>query len=87
MDSDFRTRRGRLRGFTINRLIPNSSQQRAQIAALAELAPIRIPYLANRVAIGGALDQCLPVWKFKRADTRLKRLWWDLCGELLYGRN
>ena len=23
MDSDFRTRRGRLRGFSINRLIPN----------------------------------------------------------------
>jgi len=71
----------------INRLIPNSSQQRAQMAALSELAPIYSPYLANRVAVGGALDQCLPVWKFKRADSRLKKLWRDLCGDLLYGRN
>lgn len=71
----------------INRLIPNSSQHRAQIAALSELAPIHSPYLANRVAVGGALDQCLPVWKFRRADPLLKKVWRDLCGELLYGRN
>lgn len=71
----------------INRMIPNSSQHRAQIAALSEIAPIYTPYLANRVAVGGALDQCLPVWRFKRADRGLRTLWRDLCGELLYGRN
>jgi chromosome partitioning protein len=71
----------------INRLIPNSSQHRAQIAALSEIAPIHTPYLTNRVAVGGALDLCLPVWKFRRADAPLKRLWKDLCGEFLYGRN
>ncbi|HBL26187.1 MAG TPA: hypothetical protein DD490_05055 [Acidobacteria bacterium] len=71
----------------INRLIPNSSQQRAHIASLSGLAPIYSPYLANRVAVGGALDQCLPVWKYKRADPRLRHLWRALCGDLLYGRN
>jgi chromosome partitioning protein len=71
----------------INRLIPNSTQHRAQIAVLSEIAPVFHPFLANRVAIGGALDECLPVWRFKRADSRLKKLWRDLCGELLYGRN
>jgi chromosome partitioning protein len=68
----------------LNRVIPNSSQHRAQIAALCAIAPIEPPYLANRVAVGAALDSCLPVWRFRRADRALRKVWRDLCGALLY---
>lgn len=69
----------------INRFNRSSSQQNRYIEALAEHVELTEPYLTLRVAVSDALDEGVPVWRFRRADRGTRDLWKNLCGDLIDG--
>lgn len=69
----------------INRFNKSSGQQNRYIAALAEHVDLTTPYLTLRVAVSDALDEGVPVWRFRRADRETRDTWRTLCGELIDG--
>jgi chromosome partitioning protein len=69
----------------INRFNKSSGQQNRYIAALAEHVDLATPYLTLRVAVSDALDEGVPVWRFRSADRETRDTWKALCGELIDG--
>lgn len=68
----------------INRFNRSSGRQNRYIALLAEHVPLTTPYLTLRVAVSDALDEGLPVWRFRRADRETRETWKRLCEELIH---
>jgi cellulose biosynthesis protein BcsQ len=69
----------------INRFNKSSGQQNRYIDALAEHVELATSYLTLRVAVSDALDEGVPVWRFRRADRETRDTWETLCGELIDG--
>jgi Mrp family chromosome partitioning ATPase len=42
------------------------------------------PYLAQRVAVADALEEGVPVWRFRRATRDTRDQWHDLCEGVLH---
>ena len=47
--------------------------------------PLTRPFLTLRVAVSDALDEGVPVWRFRRADRETRETWMELCGGLIGG--
>ena len=69
----------------INRFTRASGQQNRYIALLGEHVPLTRPFLTLRVAVSDALDEGVPVWRFRRADRETRETWMELCGGLIDG--
>ena len=69
----------------INRFTRSSGQQNRYIALLGEHVPLTRPFLTLRVAVSDALDEGVPVWRFRRADRETRETWMELCGGLIDG--
>jgi cellulose biosynthesis protein BcsQ len=69
----------------INRFNRSSGRQNHYIALLGEHVPLITPYLTLRVAVSDALDEGLPVWRFRRADRETRETWRQLCEDLIHG--
>ncbi len=67
----------------VNRHIRRSCTQQANIRRLEKLMPLERPFLTQRVAVSDALDAGMPVWRFHRAPSELRRAWRRLCERLL----
>ena len=68
----------------INRFNRSSGRQNRYIELLSEHVPLTTPYLTLRVAVSDALDEGLPVWRFRRADRETRETWKRLCEDLIH---
>ena len=68
----------------INRFNRSSGRQNHYIELLSEHVPLTTPYLTLRVAVSDALDEGLPVWRFRRADRETRETWKRLCEDLIH---
>lgn len=68
----------------INRFNRSSGRQNRYIELLAEHVNLTTPYLTLRVAVSDALDEGLPVWRFRRADRETRETWKRLCEDLIH---
>jgi chromosome partitioning protein len=68
----------------INRFNRSSGRQNRYIELLSEHVPLTTPFLTLRVAVSDALDEGLPVWRFRRADRETRETWKRLCEDLLH---
>lgn len=68
----------------INRFNRSSGRQNRYIELLSEHVPLTTPFLTLRVAVSDALDEGLPVWRFRRADRETRETWKRLCEELIH---
>jgi len=67
----------------INRHIRRSRSQASYIRDLERRIPLVRPFLAQRVHIHDALDEGVPVWRYRRADRELRETWRAFCRALL----
>ena len=68
----------------INRFNRSSGRQNRYIELLSEHVPLTTPFLTLRVAVSDALDEGLPVWRFRRADRETRETWKRLCEDLIH---
>jgi chromosome partitioning protein len=68
----------------INRFNRSSGRQNRYIELLSEHVPLTMPFLTLRVAVSDALDEGLPVWRFRRADRETRETWKRLCEDLIH---
>jgi len=68
----------------INRHVRRSKEQARYLAELAHRVELTAPYLAQRVAVADALEQGVPVWRFRRATRDTRDQWHDLCEGVLH---
>ena len=67
----------------VNRFNRSARRQRRYIELLSHQVELTRPYLTLRVAVADALDEGVPVWRYRRADAELRARWRTVCTELI----
>lgn len=67
----------------VNRFNRSSKRQRRYVELLAGQVALMEPYLTLRVAVSDALDEGVPVWRYRRADPVTREVWRTLSTELI----
>lgn len=67
----------------VNRLSSNSHVQKKRLEEIRQHVPLREPPMTLRSAVSEAIEDGVPVWRHRKADRRLRKLWLDFVEEAL----